>query len=135
MKHLLTIFAVFILLISTSKCQPVDSTIVINIIVDSTYNLCSDDTIRIHYIFNIIPSDTACNPIIIQDTVRNASLWYGWDIDEELLSVRMPDGNFPKREDGSYYYINQDSEGNLIPKRKIKYWYGGKLMEYEIDCN
>lgn len=44
------------------------------------------------------------------------------------LNVRLPNGDLPRRADGSYLYWKTDKEGKLIPIRKI-----GKRLPIFMD--
>lgn len=48
-------------------------------------------------------------------------VWYSYVIDSTYWHVWDADGSLPKRENGTYKYWKADSEGNLIPLRKIDY--------------
>ena len=121
MKNILITIGLVLLALTTTQCQPKDSTVVLNIIVDSTFNECAFDTTRIHYIINYIPSDTVCSPVIIADS-SIALLWYSYEIDSTWLGVNLPDGDLPRRSNGTYLYWKTDSLGNLIPRRTLKYY-------------
>jgi len=48
-------------------------------------------------------------------------IWHGYVIDSLWWNVWLPDGNLPRRANGTYLYWKEDTNGNLIPLRKIDY--------------
>lgn len=48
-------------------------------------------------------------------------VWSSYVIDSTWLNVWLPNGDLPRRENGTYKYWKADSNGNLIPLRKIDY--------------
>jgi len=48
-------------------------------------------------------------------------VWHSYVIDSAWLNVWLPNGDLPRRENGTYKYWKADSNGDLIPLRKIDY--------------
>lgn len=48
-------------------------------------------------------------------------VWSGYVIDSTYLNVWLPNGDLPRRENGTYLYWKVDARGNLMPRRKIDY--------------
>lgn len=48
-------------------------------------------------------------------------IWHSYVIDSSWLNVWLPNGDLPRRENGTYLYWKADSSGNLIPLKKIDY--------------
>lgn len=48
-------------------------------------------------------------------------IWHGYVIDSVWWHVWLPNGDLPRRENGTYLYWKADENGDLIPLRKIDY--------------
>ncbi|MBK8609085.1 MAG: hypothetical protein IPL84_03860 [Chitinophagaceae bacterium] len=48
-------------------------------------------------------------------------VWSGYVIDSAYLNVWLLNGDLPRRANGTYLYWKADTNGNLIPRRKIDY--------------
>lgn len=48
-------------------------------------------------------------------------VWSGYVIDSTWWHVWLPNGDLPRRENGTYLYWKADANGELIPLRKIDY--------------
>lgn len=46
-------------------------------------------------------------------------IWHSYVIDSAYWKVWQPDGSLPRRSDGTFLYWAVDSNGDLIPIRKI----------------
>lgn len=51
------------------------------------------------------------------------STWYGYEIDSLWLGVNLPDGELPRRANGTYLYWKADSLGNLFPAQETRYYF------------
>jgi len=47
-------------------------------------------------------------------------MWYSYAIDSTWLGINEPDGDLPRRENGTYRYWLADGNGDLIPVRKFR---------------
>lgn len=48
-------------------------------------------------------------------------VWSGYVVDSAYLNVWLPNGDLPRRANGTYLYWKADANGNLMPRRKIDY--------------
>jgi len=52
---------------------------------------------------------------------------YSFVIDSTYLNVRLPNGELPRRANGTYLYWKVDENGDLIPVRRLIYDNPGNL--------
>lgn len=47
-------------------------------------------------------------------------IWHSYVIDSTYWHVWLPNGDLPRRANGTYLYLKEDKDGKLIPLRKIE---------------
>lgn len=54
------------------------------------------------------------------DLSFEGQMWYSYVIDSTWLGINEPDGDLPRRGNGTYGYWLADGNGDLIPVRKFR---------------